>query len=223
MQHTQENLSCSLILPLFNTPVVNAMVSNLKEKNLRKESREADFVALIAAILPYYFAHDRYIITPETWGTDEDERNKRIDFVVSQISLSQTPNYVYGQPIPNLIVECKNTIAISWWKLCKDQLWDEASSVKNVEGKMWVIANIGFKICFFHFDVTDYTNGSDDFVNFSPLNLRNLSAEDLEYMDIKPVFDSVNGQIKVIAWDIVNLDHQDFIQEMFLHIRNNPV
>lgn len=197
------------------------MVANLKQKNENKTTRESDFVALIAAILPYYFRHDIYVIAPESWGNDVGGRTKRIDFVISQISLHQTPDYEYGQPVPNLMVESKNTTATSWRKLCDDQLWDEADSVKNPEGRMWVMANIGFKTCFFHFNVTGYTTGMKEFINFSPLNLRNLSPEDLKYMDIVPVIDPEDGTIKVIPWDLGNEDHQVYIHEMFLHVRNN--
>lgn len=81
-----------------------------------------------------------------------------------------------------------------------------------------MVANIGFYICFFRFDVTDYTSGSDAFRNFSPLNPRNWTEEDLNYLDIFPVLESINGRdvIQAIPLNIGNENHQAYIEEMFL-------
>lgn len=121
------------------------------------------------------------------------------------------------------MVECKNKGAISWWSLCKDQLWEEAVSIRNSNSRAWVVANIGFEICFFRFDQLDYDYSSDWFTNFSPLNIRNFDEDDLQYLGLEPIIEDIDGVnvIQVIKWRLDNPSHRFYIDEMFLHIKNN--
>ena len=51
----------------------------------------------------------------------------------------------------------------------KDQLWDKADVLKQENGRLWVMAQIGFEICLFEFDVLKYPSSSGDYQNFIPL------------------------------------------------------
>ena len=120
--------------------------------------------------------------------------------------------------------ECKNKSAISWWKLADDQLWEQADSHKNKDGKLWVIGQIGFEMCVFNFDVTNYHNRGE-FEHFSPLNLNNWSLNDLDYLNIDCIDRTINNQdtILVIKWRLDEPEHHKYIHDMFNYIRrNNP-
>jgi hypothetical protein len=121
--------------------------------------------------------------------------------------------------------ECKNMGAIPWQKLAKDQLWDQANSLIEDyhHGKLWVIGQIGFSICFFRFNLFEYKY-SDWFTNFSPLNLHNFSPEQLNYLKIKHITESIDSDtdvVQVIEWRLDNWNHHNYIHEMFQYILNN--
>lgn len=77
-------------------------------------------------------------------------------------------------------------------KAC-DQLWEQADSHKNEEGKLWVIAQIGFEMCVFNFNVTKYVKRGD-FEHFSPLNLNNWSTQDLEFMKVDYISENIDNE-----------------------------
>lgn len=110
--------------------------------------------------------------------------------------------------------------------LCKDQLWNQADSLKNEDGRLWVIGQIGFYVCIFRFDVLKYQE-SEWFRNFSPLNLNNLSPEDLDKLKILHITESVDNSTRdltmVIQWDLRKQNQYKYIDEMLSYIvRNNP-
>ena len=103
---------------------------------------------------------------------------------------------------------------------------NKANSVsEDYKGKLWVIGQIGFYVCIFRFDVTDYYY-SDWFTNFSPLNLRNLNEHDLDYLEVQYITESISNHIdviQVIQWDLREKAHHEYINEMLEYIAtNNP-
>ena len=71
-----------------------------------------------------------------------------------------------------------------------------------------------------------YPSLSGNYTNFSPLNLRNLSEQQLINQNIRYIteLDSNNvNVIRVIKWRFDNPQHHIYINEMFNHIvTNNP-
>jgi hypothetical protein len=140
------------------------------KKNYSAPSGPSDYSRILSAILPHYYPYLRgFVIAPEIWSADK----RKSDFVVSKVNI-RNRTLPYGHHIVLLMCECKNKTAISWWNLAKDQLWAQADSLKHGNGRLWVIGQIGFEICFFRFDILNYEY-SEWFTNFSPLNLRNFS------------------------------------------------
>lgn len=156
---------------------VIAMIRNLQTRQREHEKLfESDFTRVMGAILPHYFVYVQgWVIAPEIWSDDK----RRSDFVICLVNLIHGIIPPYGHSIPKVMVEGKLPSAIPWNKLCKDQLWYQADSLKNDEGKLWVIGQIGYYVCIFRFDVNNYIE-SEWFKNFSPLNLHNFSPEDLD-------------------------------------------
>lgn len=135
------------------------------------------------------------------------------DEVIGDFSLLQDK---FGEFIPKAMVECKNKSTKSWKALCKEQLWYEAASIKDDKGQMKVIAVIGFKICFFLWDLYNYRDGMEEFDNFNAMNPGSYTEEHLAELDVKPVIDSITGKIRAIPWDLSNEDHHIYIEKMFL-------
>lgn len=186
---------------------------------------ESDFSRLLGAMLPHYFKYDNgWIIAPEIWSLDK----RKSDFVVSKTNINRHGPKAYGESIIKLMAESKKPIIISWQELVKEQLWNQAESLMNDEGRLWVIGQIGYYICFFKFDIQKY-NESEFFRNFSPVNLRNFTPEQLDDFKIlhitESLWDGVNSRdvIQVIQWDVRNTDNRQYIDEMFIHIMTNDV
>jgi len=200
--------------------MVQALISNLKTRyNTGEKLFESDYSRIMAAILPNYFVYNQHFsIGPEIWSDDK----RKSDFVVCSTFLNRNGRLPYGHNTPIVMVECKNRAAISWWLLCKDQLWDQSDSLKNNDGRLWVIGQIGFEVCFFRFDVLNF-RGSENYCNFSPLNLRNLSELELLQQGIEYLVESVEfvDVIQVIKWRLDVPNHHAYIHEMFLHISNH--
>lgn len=207
---------------IFDNVVVTALIENLRVRQDAGENLfETDYSLILAAILPHYFKFENNnIITPEMWSNDK----RRSDFVASRVNIFRNGTMPYGHATPLLMVECKKRWAISWQSLAKDQLWDQADSLKNSNDKLWVIGQIGFDICFFKYDVSNYL-GSDWFTNFSPLNLNNFTQEDLDILEIEYIVESLGSTdvIQVIRWRLDKPDHHRYIHDMLNYISTtNP-
>lgn len=211
-----------LLSSAFNSEYVKAYINNIKVKYANKNTLfESDFSAMLAAILPYYFKlKGGWVIAAEIWSNDK----YRSDFVVFLPYILPGNPSKYGQPIPRLMCESKYPSAVPWKDLVKEQLWNKANSVsEDYKGKLWVIGQIGFYVCIFRFDVTDYYY-SDWFTNFSPLNLRNLNEHDLDYLEVQFITESISNHIdviQVIQWDLREKAHHEYINEMLEHIATN--
>ncbi len=216
------NIGQSIILQssVFDLKFVTAIITNLKNRDKSKENLfESDYSIIIGAILPYYFEYRKnWVLAPEIWSLDK----RRSDFVLTKTLLSHNRPYLYGHSFAHLMVECKRKHAVSWIKLVPEQLWNQADSFKNDDGKLWVIGQIGFEICFFRFDVTKYME-SETFANFSPLNLERFHDADLDYLNILHVTESVNNIeiLQVIQWRLDDEHHHRYIHNMLVHISNN--
>lgn len=130
----------------------------------------------------------------------------------------------YGYSTRMVMYECKRKNAISWWKLLDNQLWEQADSSKNTDGKLWVITQIGFELCVLKFDILNYLDW-EEYRNFCPLNLNNSSKKDLEYNEYRYIEKKVNNvdTIIVIRWRLDVPEHHLFIHEMLNYIsKNNP-
>ena len=99
----------------------------------------------------------------------------------------------YSYLLPLVMYECKNKAAISWWRLAKDQLWEQADSHKNDHNRLWVIGQIGFEVCVFRLDVVNYTD-REMFKHFSHLYLNNYSTEDLDFLNIRYIDYTFDGK-----------------------------
>lgn len=174
----------------------------------------------MAAIFPYYYPYDlNYTIAPEIWS------NNRVkpDFSIWKTNINKNGLIPYGHSTPVVLAECKIRVGVSWWVLINTQLWNKADSLKNNDGKLWVIAQIGFEVCF-HFDIPNYLD-SETYINFSPLNLNNLSQKDLSEMWVQYITERISSTdvIQVIKWRLDDPDFHSYIHDMFLHVsRNNP-
>lgn len=215
-----DNVRLSSVPFVFNNEHVKAYISNIIEKHTNKEKLfESGYSAILDAILKHCFKDTAWVIASEYWSNDKG----RSDFVVFLPYIDQSPNIRYGEPIPKLMCEYKSPYAIPWKDLVKEQLWNQASSIcEDHRGKLWVIGQIGFYICIFRFDLTEYMD-SDWFTNFSPLNLNGWSEEDLGELGIKYITESINGKdiIQVIQWDLREKYQYDYIHKMLVHITEN--
>jgi hypothetical protein len=139
----------ALIIPVFNLPMVEALIWNLKTRRDKGEKLfETDYTRILASILPHYFAYSDFCIAPEIWSDDK----RKSDFVISNTIVDRNhPDYLYGHSLPWLMVESKNRGAIAWKNLVKEQLYNQVDTNKNEARKLWVIGTIGFTICFFSF------------------------------------------------------------------------
>lgn len=207
---------------IFNNITIKALIEELKNRqNNHEHLFESDYSLILGAILPHYFKfNNNVVISPEMWSNDK----RRSDYVASKINVNRNAIVPYGHATPLLMAECKKRWAISWANLVKDQLWNQADSLKNAENKLWVIGLIGFEICVFKFDLLNY-NWSNTFTNFSPVNLNNFSIEDLDELEIKHVSESIGriDVIQVIQWRLDDNTHHIYIHNMLDYIsKNNP-
>lgn len=177
---------------------------------------ESDMTRLPSVLLPYYFSFQSdWVISPE----QNHGEAHHPDYTVYTVGY-------YNETIPYLLIEVKRGTKYkgdSWHKMLKNQMWDPADKAKQENGRLWMIGQNGFEICFFKFDILKYLGGSGDYRNFQPLNLRNWSIEDFKYSDIGLITELVNNveEIKVIKWRSDNDDHCLYIHEMFMFILNH--
>lgn len=206
-------------------PMVNALIKRLSDRMKKGDNpKESEFSKIMFAIIPYYFKYNNnYTFSPEVWNDNSFNRIGRCDGMLTLTDINQNSPH-YGYSLRMVMYECKRKNAISWWKLLDDQLWEQADSSKNKDGKLWVIAQIGFELCVFKFDILNYLDG-EEYRNFCPLNINNWSKQDLEYNDIRYIEKKVNNvdTIVVIKWRLDVPEHHLFIHEMLNYIsRNNP-
>ena len=171
---------------------------------------EGDYSIIMSAILPYYFhiIHNRpLIITPEF----NFQENLHPDYTVFLIKYNP---FSIG---PFLISEIKSKTGDSWNKLL-DQMWSQCDVSKNQSGKIWAVGQKGLEICLFRFDLTIFQNQEPDFyTNFEPLNLSNLTSDQLAHLGVQYKLCDDNGtqRIGLIKWRLDNQNHWPYIHNMF--------
>ena len=196
-----------------------AYISWLKSQtNDGYNTRECDYYKIMALALPQFF---NYI---NNWCLVSEYNlagNYSPDYLVSIINI--TPVLDYGSTSDLLSCEIQNHAAVSWWVIMKDQLWDQTDAAKHEDGTFWVVAQIGFKICFFRFNVNGCPSSSDIYTNFSFLNLYNFTIDDLIDLKIKYITETTNSviSIRVIKWRWDDQNQLKYIEAMFNHINNN--
>ncbi len=202
------------------TAFATAYIEYLK-RNYRGNLRECDYSKSLALILPQCFPLNLgWFITPEFALTGDYSP----DYLIGRIIT--TPGPYYGTSYHHVVVEVKRRIAVSWWVLMRNQLWDECDAVKNGDGKIFCIALIGFEICFFTFDVNDFHSPSGDYRSFDPLNLNHFTEKDLNDLDVEYIPEKREdgvSVIRVIRWRIDDPRHRPYIVDMLQYIStNNP-
>jgi hypothetical protein len=170
-------------------------------------------------ILPLYFNYNNgWYISPE----QNAGSNFHPDYTVSRVDL--TPGNFYGRAVPHLIVELKRPVEYGGvsWKALLDQAWDAADGSKHDDrGKLWVIGQRGFEICFFKFDILEYDDSiSPDYTNLIPLNLNDWTEEDFKEYEIQVITEKIRGnnEVRVIYWRLDNPIHAPYIHDMFIHV-----
>ena len=177
----------------------------------REPLQECDYSKLMAISLPQFFAFPAWFIVPE--------------FVLEG---THRPDYLVGRILPNglsyhhVVVETKNSGAVSWQYLMRVQVWDQCDAAKNDNGKIFCICLIGFHLCFFTFDISEYQS-SEWFTNFSPLNLNGFDEFQLRNMGLEPIVESIANDdiIQTIPWNFSNPMHRPYIIQSFTHMVNN--
>lgn len=214
-------MQCSV----FNLPLIRALIAHLQSRvrNPYHPLKESDFSKLMFAILPYYFKYiNNYTISPEMWNDNFWNRIGRSDGIVALTNLDiNDPKY--GCPLAKVMYECKNKSRISWTRLCDNQLWEQADANKNNHGRLWVIGQIGFKVCVFKFDVLNQRNRNNPFEHFTPLNLNNFTRQDLDFLGIKYQYETINNRDNILAISLRldDQDHYHFIHDMLDFISKN--
>jgi hypothetical protein len=109
-----------------------------------------------------------------------------------------------------------------------DQVFQECEGLVYKGDKLWVIAQIGFQLCVFRFDLNKYLfpGSSGVFDHFSPLNLNEWTDTDLDARGIKHITESVDHYrdvLQVIQWELDNPAHYPHIHAMLLWISQNEV
>lgn len=197
--------------------IICAMINNLKSKEKGKQHiLECDYSRITSVLLPFYFPYtDNWCISPE-WVANE---NHRPDYTVFEVCL--VPGNSYGECTPHLIAEIKNKAAISWWALMRNQVWDQADMLKQENGRLLVMAQIGFEVCLFKFDILKYHSHSGDYENFMPLLPDGWGKEDLDELDIKYITETTNNveEIRVVKWRLDDPYQASFIHDLFELVR----
>jgi len=217
------NRNFSTSSSLSMTPPTLAYITWLKSHTVGgNPTRECDYSKILALALPEYFTlGNDWCVAPE-WTLDE---NITPDYLVSRIETnSNLPSY--GGSYNHLVVEVKDHVAVSWWKLLETQAWSQCDLAKNsASGRIYFVGQIGYEICFFFFDVRRFPSHSDNYTNFFPMNLRSFTTEDLDYLNIKYLTEVTlnNLDIRVIKWRWDDPAQHIYINEMFNYILNNTV
>lgn len=199
----------------FNLALV-AYITKLKnDQNNNLPLRECDYSKMISLLLPQFFnLNNNWCIVPEftlPGGFSPD-------YLVSLVNT--TAGFYYGYSNNRLVVETKNRVAVSWWMLLRDQLYDQCDNASS-NGKVWAGGLIGFEICFFLFDTNRFPSRSQDYRGFGVLNLRNYTTDDLDYLNIKYITEldnNGNEEIRVIKWRLDDHTQHIYILEMIQYI-----
>ena len=216
---------------VFNRVDIRDLINNLKNRENNKENlTESDYNLIVTSIIPYYISYTRgWISGPEVWNNDPSTARKKTDFVWFKINGHgiNYPNMPVGFPLPTHLYEGKKRWVQSWANLMKDQVFNECEGLA-LNGKIWVICNIGFEFCIFRFDLSrfSYPYASDTFDHFEPLNLNNWTEQQFDSKKIKYISESISPTqdlIRVIQWRLDKPEHYQWIHDMLRYIANNPV
>ena len=215
---------------VFNLPAIIDLIKNLKVRQDNKESlKESDYNLIVSSILPYYLTCPNWIMGAEGWNQDGSVANRRSDIVWYKVNGHgiMRPNRSIGYPLATHLYEGKKRWAKTWPELIGQQVFQECEGL-CVDGKIWVICNIGFEFCVFRFDLNrfSYPGASSTFDHFEPLNLNNWTENDFYARKIKIIPESVSDYddvIQVIQWRLDNPTHHQYIHDMLVYIANNNV
>lgn len=220
---------------VFNLPRITSLIDYIKARETNKEAlTESDYNLIMTSIIPYYFNYNNgWILGGEVWNRDLSVKRGRIDFVVFWINGNNFtyPGKPIGYPLPYAMYEGKRRYGKTWISLIGDQVYKECEGAGTINGKIWVICQIGFEMCIFRYDESRYVYpgfGSDNFDHFSPLNLNGFFFLNRTWFmrNIKYISESINPTtdiIQVIQWRLDNRAHYQWIHDMFVYITQNKV
>ena len=186
------------------------MIRDVAHKETQEIIWEGDYSRLTSVLLAYYFhvTRNRYWVIAPEFNKREDVTP---DYTIFLVALN--PYNVFS----HVVVEVKSKTGQSWAKLL-EQMWTQADVNKYENGKLWAIGQKGLEICIFRFNVLQFQHTTPyHFVNFEPLNLGNLSREQLTNMGANCVvyFDNGIPRIGLIKWRLHNPNHWPYINHMF--------
>lgn len=145
----------------------------------------------MALTLPQlYKLANGWVITPEYALTD----NIKPDYLVGRVT---TSGLNYGKTTWHAVVGVKPKGKVSWWALTKEQLYSECENDEN-NGRISCIALIGYEICFFRFDVTQYESPGEWLTGFDPLNLNGWGKQDFDELGMEVIVQTNSRNVDVI-------------------------
>ena len=161
--------------------------------------------------------------SPEVWSENQNNRLNRVNGLLYLLYTDSSDKNIYGKRDNLVMFEGKNLAEISWWRLMRDQLWNQADSFKRNSGRLLVMGLIAYYFCVFRFDVAGYLNRGD-YENFNPLRpskCNNWTEEDFEEIGANCL--TYNNTITVIKWKWNDPTHHEYIHELIYYIsRNRP-
>lgn len=210
---------------VFDLDRIKATIHDTQKKCSDGHTLEADFTRIMFLLLPFFLTYNpNFVFIPEVWVEHQNNGLKRCDGLAYVVRTQAGVGY--GTQDNKIVYEGKNRFAISWRALLSDQLWSQADSFRQ-NGKIWVIASIGFEMCVFTYDVLKYTDRGEDYRNFNPVRPNSCitwTPKDFEWIDAEVITAPNNPNlITVIKWKLNDPAHHPFIHDILHHIStNNP-
>jgi hypothetical protein len=200
-------------------PHIRGLITQTLQDENHSTLRECDYSRVTSAILPFYFhvaRHDVWIITPEFNYLEAYHPDYTVFFLENIGGLQ-----IFS---PRIVVEIKSKTGKSWGELL-EQMWSQADAAKATNGRLWAIGQKGFEICFFTFDISKFNGQIPPYcTNFEPLNLRNLTEQNLINLGLKFEYASnPNGpnRFGIIKWRLDLPEHEEYIHDMFEYMRTH--
>lgn len=227
--HTNEKLTLSRTY--WDNPDYLNVVNYIKARSNIVSKDKAS--RILSMILPYYFfiiigrespGQTVYCAANQFYTLGYDKRNREIrkeaDYVVWK---SDNSPLRLGDRVDHVIVSVFNSGTT--WDIALLDSYKLCSNACDSNGKIWAIIQKGFEICVFIFNGTrliDNTNLSK-IQCYIPLNLDNLSIDDLVNLNLDFKTDYYNGvrEIRVIQWKTDELRFVVSVNNQLIYVGQN--